>query len=137
MSTFKEQIESMKREKEQTRIDAEATAKRTQDEKDTVDAVRALFLTNPDKLPTGRVIAVESNTRITVQLEASLDVKYPKIVEDNGTMIVGCVQTLSIVDNKPVYSNVVDVKVGMTGLVDTMSFGNQYRLILDNRNDEK
>ena len=131
--TFQQQIEQMRNDERQTQIDTQAAASRAKDEANTKAALKALFLTNTNKLPSGSVVDVQEG-RITVQLVASLAVKYPKAVDEHGKIVVACVQTLSIVDNKPVYSN-IPAEVGQKGLVDSLFSGGQYRLILDNRQE--
>ena len=130
---FQQKLERMKREQEQVNIDVQKANERAKDEKDTAAALKALFLTNTNKLPTGSVIAIDGQ-RITVQLTASLAVKYPQAVDEHGKIVVACVQVLSVVDNKNVYS-VVPAEIGQTGLVDSLFSGGQYRLILDNRQE--
>ena len=129
--TFQQQIEKMRNDERQTQIDTQAAIQRAKDIQDTAAAVKALFLTNQNKLPAGEIIAIDGQ-RITVQLVASLEVKYPKAVDEHGQLSVACVQTLSIVDNKPVYSN-IPAEVGQRGLVDSLFSGGQYRLIKDTR----
>ena len=130
--TFQQKIEKMKREQEQLNIDVQKANERAKDETDSIAAVKTLFVSNVNKLAAGTVVSVEDQ-RITVQLELSLTSKYPKSMDtETGKVTVACVQVLSVVNNLPTYSNVVDVKVGMAGLVDSGA-GGICRLILDSR----
>ena len=129
--TFTERIASMKAEQEQAQINAQTAAQKLQDCADTLQALKALFVTNVNKLPSGEVIAIDGQ-RITVQLVASLAVNFPKSMDEFGKIVVACVQTLAIVDNKPIYSN-IPAEIGQKGLVDSLFSGGQFRLILDSR----